>query len=538
MRAFLAVSIIALLSGCADLGTTRASTATIAPDSPIAPAASGYCVDHTLERHSGQSIGQRRAAMEAELQDFLRLAEEALSMRAGAIRLYQDLKAKTSRGLPLSGEDLKRLNEGSASLLAQRSALMKVAEAHECWISPPAAGDTKEAGIRAAGVAMSLSAALILYDNYLSAIAPFRQDHELRQHLNRSDRGFGLQAGTLNEIAISFASVENRQRTRRAVEWVEMHAQSHTPEPFEQYAYLLRSIEQSPSLQLVRQVNPLRDLGSNLDFLGSTTVDTLFTLKNESTNLSSLLFGNTIGLVEMRRGKLYGRPEVARRVGENLKAGDILVEKTPFRLTDAFIPGHWGHAAIWAGSESELRALGIWEHPAVRPHQESIRAGRAVVEALRSGVQMNTIDRFMNVDDLALLRHERQSKDQLAEVILQTLRQVGKAYDFNFDAETTHRVFCSKLVYLAYGDLKWPTSRVLGRVTVSPDNVAALATGNGPLNVSLLYHDGEEIVEQPRRAMDALIQSERLALARRERAREVADLTDTEVPAAPGRMEK
>jgi len=29
-------------------------------------------------------------------------------------------------------------------------------------------------------------------------------------------------------------------------------------------------------------------------------------------------------------------------------------------LTDQLIPGHWGHAAVYIGTEEELEALGIW----------------------------------------------------------------------------------------------------------------------------------------------------------------------------------
>lgn len=523
MRGLLVIVLLGLTSGCADLAPTRAADGVLVVDGPGLQAASLHCEEHTREVHRGQSFAVRRAAMEAEIQDYLRLAEEALSMRATAIRLHRELKAKTSSGLPLSGHDLRQLNEGASLLLAQRSALLRIAQVHECWISGQDAGGDGEAGIRAAGIVMSLSAALILYDNYLSAIAPFRQDHEFRQHLNRSDRGFDIHAGTLNEIAVNFASIENRRRTTRAIDWVERNGKAFKTPPFEQYGYLLRSIEQSPSLNLVRQFSPLRDFGDNLGFLSTMSLDTLFALKNESTNLSSLLFGNAIGLVETRRGKLHDRPEVVPHVRSNLKAGDILVEKTPFRLTDSFIPGHWGHAAIWVGGEAELRALGIWDHPVVKPHHASVRAGRGVVEALRSGVQMNSIEHFLNVDDLGVLRREGLGKEQLAEVVLQTFRQVGKAYDFNFDTETTHRVFCSKLVYLVYGDLKWPTSRMLGRVTVSPDNIAALATGDGPLKVALLYHDGAAVAEQPQRMMEILIRAERTALARRESERQSID---------------
>jgi uncharacterized protein YycO len=296
-----------------------------------------------------------------------------------------------------------------------------------------------------------------------------------------------------------------RQRVRRAILWFEQYGGHPDATRIEGYAYLHRLIEQSPSLAMVRRIAPLGGLASQVDLVGTFTVDTLFGLKNESTNLSSLLFGNAVGLVETRRGKLYRRPDVAERVASGLKAGDILLEKTPFRLTDTFIPGHWGHAAIWVGNEAELRALGIWDHPVTRPHQEAIRSGRGIVEALRSGVEMNTLEHFLNIDDLGVLRHESLPLGTRAEVILQALRQVGKPYDYNFDADTTHRIFCSKLVYLAYGDLQWPTSRMLGRVTVSPDNIAERSVGDGPLTVSLLYHDGQEITGAKREFMQQLL---------------------------------
>lgn len=518
MRILLPIVLVALASP-----PTRAAGDQVPLDRPGIESTNRHCEDHAREFHQGQSFATRRATMEAEIQDYLRLAEEALSMRAAAISLYRDLKAKTSQGLPLSGQDLKQLNEGGSLLMAQRSALLKVAQAHECWLAVHHSGDVREEGIRAAGIVMSLSAALILYDNYLLAIAPYREDHDFRRHLNRSDRGYGIHAGTLTEVAINFASAENRRRTTRAIKWVEQNAKSFEVQPFEQYGYLLRSVEQSPSLHMVRKSAPLSNFGDFLGQFGTSGIDSLFALKDESTNLSSLLFGNTIGLVQTRRGKLYERPEVVPHVRRNLKAGDILVEKTPFRLTDSFIPGHWGHAAIWIGDESELRELGIWDHPVVRPHQESVRAGRGVIEALRSGVEMNTIERFLNVDDLAVLRHGDPGKERLAEIVVQTFRQVGKAYDFNFDAESTQRMFCSKLVYIAYGDMKWPTSRMLGRATVSPDNIAALATSDGPLKVALLYHDGKEVAEEPQRLMDKLIRAERAALARRETERQATN---------------
>jgi uncharacterized protein YycO len=462
------------------------------------------CQRHVREHHGGASDAERAAAMERELNAYLQLSEEALGMRAKAIQLFNTITARTARGEALSGQDLLQLNEGAAALLRQRAALLDFALAHECWLDLPLPDDARAAAVHSTGVLMSLAAALTLYDNYASAISLYRDEPALRQHLNRRDNGFAIGAGELNRITLMFASPENRQRVRRAIHWYERQREREPSPQFEAYPYLVQLVEQSPSYHLVRRVRPLYVLGQQVDFFSALAIDAVFGLKDEGTHLSSLIFGNAVGLVETRRGKLDRRPDVLGRVASALRAGDILLEKTPFRLTDTFIPGHWGHAAIWVGGEAELRELGIWDHPVVQAHQARLRAGRAVVEALRSGVEMNPLERFLNIDDLAVLRHENLSAAQRAAVILQTLRQVGKAYDFNFDAETTDRVFCSKLVYLAYGDLRWPTSRILGRFTISPDNIAERATGDGPLTVALLFHDGNEVSDAPRNFMAQL----------------------------------
>lgn len=464
-------------------------------------------------------IGESRSsyaqsAMEAKILAYQVLTEEALSLRANAIAFLEEFKEKDARGLPLSGADLRRLNQGVAALLDQRQELLKAAAAHECWLDDPLPANPAAARAQATGIAMSLSAALILYDNYLSAIGIYRANSFLRQHLNRQDKGFAINAGELNRIAASFSSAINRARVRRGLSWYEKNGRALSDSDNQGERYLAALIEQSPAYNMVRRVRPVGYAENLMGFFGVLSVDKLNQLKSEGVNFSSMVFGNAIGLVETRRGKLDGKPEVLERVAGAVQAGDILLEKTPFRLSDAFIPGHWGHAAIWVGSEDELRRLGIWNHPVVLPHQGRIRAGRGVVEALRAGVKMNSLAHFLNVDDLAVLRREQGSDEARVEVILQALRQVGKAYDFNFDAESTDRIVCSELIYHAYGDIRWPTARHLGRVTISPDNVAVEATGTGPLGLSLLYHDGREVATDPRRYLGSLLKADVVKVSR------------------------
>jgi uncharacterized protein YycO len=445
-----------------------------------------------------------RAQMDKELQTYLRLSEQALAMRATAIRLYHELQAKQRQKIPLSGEDLRVIQQGAADLLAQRSELLDIALARECWTK--VAPESGEAGdIRRAGVLMSLSAALTLYDNYLSAVSLYRDNAKLRRKLNRGDKGFNIPANELMRIDRMFSSPENRRRIRQAIYWHRQHARVEQP-PFEGYGYLLQSIEQSPFYHMAQQrQNPVSALGNAFKKASTFTIDAIAGLRTEGTHFSSLLFGNTVGLVETRRGKLDRRPDVFDRIDGKIQAGDILLEKTPFRLTDTFIPGHWGHAALWIGTEAELKGLDVWDHPLVRARHAEIRAGKSVLEALRSGVELNSLPHFMNIDDLAILRQPGLPVEKRREMLLQALRQVGKTYDFNFDAESTDRIFCSKLVYMTHADITWPTSRVMGRFTVSPDDIAKRAVVDPVLEIVLLYHDGKEIDEEKEKAMASLL---------------------------------
>lgn len=463
-----------------------------------------------------------RSEMDARLNAYLQLSEEALSMRFKAIQLYAQLEAKMQKKAPLSGQDFQRVNQGATDLVAERELLLQTATRHECWLDATMPSDAEGQAIYRTGLLISLSSALILYDNYVQAFLPYRNHAELRRHINRGDKGFGWTSQELRQAEVMFNSPQNRQRVRRAIEWYQnLVAKPLNPgdvqQSFAAETYLRESIAQSPAFQLVKNTeNPLRVIGRVIQFFSNVTSDTAAYLGAESVNFSSKLFGNTVGLVETRHGKLYERAEVRADLAQNLQAGDILLEKTPFRLTDNFIPGHWGHAAIWIGTKAELQALGLWENPVVKPHHAAIEAGRGVVEALRTGVEMNTLAHFLNVDDVAVLRQSNptpQSAEERAEVILQTLRQVGKSYDFNFDVESTRRMFCSKLVYHGYPRINWPTSRFLGRFTVSPDDIAKRALEDGPLSIPLLYHDGSKVAGDYVQAMGTLLKDSDAAVA-------------------------
>ena len=456
-----------------------------------------YCLDHTASRH-GQAAPGATPVLQLEMDEFKGLVEQSITYRQETIRLVDYLKEKNKNNKPFSGEDIDKLNLGTTAHLKLREKLYAIAEAHECWLdlaepSPLLRADA--AADRLTGVMLSLSAALTLYDNYLLAISSVQSDRKLRRYVNQPDSGYHKNSLELANMAAEFSSVSNRQRVRRAMVFVEQELArlgtgvAANPD----LNYLNQYIRESPSYALVRGYAPVAVLAHKLDFLGTVTADTVADLESEGFNMFSMLFGNSTGLVAVRNGKLWDRPTVTAEVRPQLRAGDILVEKTPFRLTDKFIPGFWGHAAVWVGTEQELKALGIWDDPVVQANRQKISDGHLVVEALRSGVALNSLEHFMNIDDLGVLRQRNIDDEERKAVIIRALRQVGKGYDFNFDVESTNRIVCSGLVYLAYAKLPWQSSKTLGRVTFTPDNVAANALPGGPLDVVVLYHDGEAV---------------------------------------------
>lgn len=186
--------------------------------------------------------------------------------------------------------------------------------------------------------------------------------------------------------------------------------------------------------------------------------------------------GNRAGSVKFRKGTMWEDRGLNSFLHKMLQPMDIITERTPFILTDKLIPGHFGHNALWLGTEAQLRALGIWDADYMKPFQAWIKEGYYIMETDRSGTHLKQLDKWMNVDEVAVIRRRDRptSFDDINQFYAVLMAQHGKTYDFNFDVETTDKLVCSELLYQTYGDVIWPTERYLGRYTISPDNVAEI----------------------------------------------------------------
>lgn len=342
---------------------------------------------------------------------------------------------------------------------------------------------------------MALASALLLMDNYLVALQPFNENPSMRYVLNYDVS----EKRALQEITDSYSSPNRREKMEKAIKFIDSvmawrRSQGIGTSPEESDLYALTQ-------------SSLWYLAVKNDNTGSGLKDAIANLWNRLTLRGkrgarvvtygmSMGFGNMVGLVETRKGYLYSMPE-SEKAGliAEMKPLDILMEKTPFRLTDRMIPGHYGHVAIWMGTEEQLKDLRVWDQIPANI-QAKIRSGHRIVEALRPGVEINTLEHFLNIDDFLVLRDSRPnlSDDYRRKAILQAVAQIGKEYDFNFDVHTHERIVCSEIAYVVFADVKWPLEEALRRYTISPDNVAQLAIGSQKtFEPVIMYYGGKRV---------------------------------------------
>ncbi|MBU0682124.1 MAG: Poxvirus G6 [Proteobacteria bacterium] len=437
------------------------------------------------------SCHEAKRDLDQDFERFQLLLEKSLTYREETLSFYDHIQQEISQKMPLSGADLDTLNNGLTDHLHLRAELYQAAYKYKAWVDQPPEGVDPE--LRLQGVILSLSAALALYDNYLVAFSLFHETQKLRRYINARHPSYDIGSFSLTEVTTQYNSLTKRHQIRQAISIFQEQIQSQSASFQDRNSYFHDFITQSPSYNSTLQVSPFYILNRYGLFLAGVTTDTLLKMRDDGVNLFSLLFGNSVGLVQTRKGYLYNDPHVHDSLLSQLRAGDILLEKTPFRLTDKLIPGHWGHVAIWLGSEQDLIDLGIWDHPAVIPYHEEIRAGKRIIEALRCGVTVNSLHHFLNVDDLAILRPANLAPPTLAQILTRAFRQIGKPYDFNFDIETNDRIVCSELIYVSYANIQWPTQKTLGRFTVSPTHIAEKVGEENPFSVITLYLNGKPV---------------------------------------------
>lgn len=346
------------------------------------------------------------------------------------------------------------------------------------------------------GLRISLAAALVLSDNYLLGVKPYADNDLTRRILTRDVE----QNTELEKLSENFFSLKHRKNLSRAmalfnqdyqwqkknnIELTEAEKQINSVILNSEFYNFMLSNNYVATAHSHKLWNEIRDIKDSIKFA-----------TRASTFVMSAVFGNVVGAVKVEDRKGYMKfisVSEKESIVSRLRPFDILLEKTPHRLTDQFIPGYYGHVAIWLGTEDQLKQENLWDLIPSKIQKE-IRSGHTILEALRPGVQINSLDHFLDIDDLLAIRQKmKPDYSTMSRYLKNALAQIGKDYDFNFDVETSKRIVCSEIAYVVFDNLKWPTEKIMGRFSISPDNVVAEALPGGRFEPVFLYKNGRAI---------------------------------------------
>tara|TARA_B110001454_G_scaffold122549_1_gene114471 strand:+ start:64581 stop:67484 length:2904 start_codon:yes stop_codon:yes gene_type:complete len=459
---------------------------------------------------------------------------ESLAWRQKSLKLDAIIKERVSKDTPMSSQETDDFFETAREYLSIRKPLFGIVNQFQYLVAPKAqtkvtlseasvdktTGDLtfilnpKDAKGRDTlfGLRMSLAAALVLYDNFLVGINPHYDNPAARKKLKFDTKP--IYKSAFDEITKSFVDPDQRKMLARAMNLFAADnnlKNQYKIEVSKEEENLNTLILNSAFYNFMLKDGDLADPWSERwERRKRDLSDMTNYAARASTFAISFLFGNAAGAVkiENRDGYLSKLSNQEKNyIKSKLQPFDILLEKTPFRATDKFIPGYYGHVAVYLGSKEQLVSAGLWNY--FRPEmKKQIEKGETILEALRydprkglsrkalEGVQLNSLEHFLDIDELLVLRSVQPlTEDQKVMYAKNAAEQFGKPYDFNFDVNTKEKIVCSELAYVIFTDLSWPTAKSAGRHTISPDHVMAQAFPNKPLHPILMYDKNRELKE-------------------------------------------
>ena len=465
--------------------------------------------DKVCESYQLMTEKQANTEMNKDIYVLQQNVERSLVFREKAVAAMQNINSFTEQDKPFPPEKMDKINTIIQRQINLIQPVIETVAKHGCWLEYEEYSVSDQVKIK--GLMIILATMMSLYDDYGAVIAVMNENDRLRRYINQADAGYDRDAYLLEGLTDMFVDEDRLSHVTDLIESYHQHEADIKELALsdDNLHYLVQIIEASTAYPVMLKMDYFDAASHRRSVRRRVTRDTLSELGRSSVNALSEGFSNAIGSYEERKGLLYADKDLEKSISEQLQIGDILLEKTPFRLTDSMIPGHWGHAALWIGTEQELKTIGLWDHPLVSRYHEQIQRGELVAESLRTGTTLSPLSHFMNIDDLGVIRSRQALTDEeMSETIILALRQIGKEYDFNFDVETTDKIVCSQLVYLSYSKINWPTESVVGRYTISPDNIAIKALNNGPFELKLFYHDGKLVKENRLELMESLMQQE------------------------------
>lgn len=175
--------------------------------------------------------------------------------------------------------------------------------------------------------------------------------------------------------------------------------------------------------------------------------------------------------VALRDGFLLRYPAAHTRVLEAAEPLDVMFVSMAHLLSGRMVNGYTHHLSIHLGSEAQLRDLGVWDHPAIRPLHDAIRAGAVVIEANGEQVRLAGPRYVFNSDSVALFTPTHLTRSERRAGVIALASALGTPFDFHFDMSSRDSLYCVELLSVALPNLVMPEREVYQRPVVMPDDL-------------------------------------------------------------------
>jgi hypothetical protein len=171
----------------------------------------------------------------------------------------------------------------------------------------------------------------------------------------------------------------------------------------------------------------------------------------------------------------------AKEMESRVLPGDIILSRTNWFLSNAFLPGFWPHSFLYLGSSTKLSSffntnevnsfykarciqenlicsdftsylqVSLLTKSAWIKYKQKDKYGfnNVLIEATKKGVHYSSIRHTFLNDFLSAMR-PKLSKINKSLTIIDMFSKVGYEYDFDFDFNTDDRVVCSELIVKSY----------------------------------------------------------------------------------------
>ena len=310
---------------------------------------------------------------------------------------------------------------------------------------------TKDA-LEARAFVTAYTSAAVLVEKAWVIHRTFRNDPKTINKLDGGDKAWGIPAGTYSDIVGSL--------TNQSV-MAELQMASHR---FDAYRATARFPDEEPWAALVARAARARPaVNQALDGVGRRKLrralqQMVRQIKDPASGIQPVIS------MWVSRFRIKERPPHRRLISKTqvealravLQPGDILIERRNWYLTNCFLPGFWPHAALYMGTYEELEELGVPADPRAAPHMNAFRQrdefehDLAVLEAIGEGVIFTSLEHSVGEADAVAVLRPILSTEQRREALSRALSHRGKAYDFDFDFETTDTLVCTELIFRAY----------------------------------------------------------------------------------------